>query len=293
MKQEFFARRAARYQEMGYRVFGCLPGLRAAPKGWRGPAPDLLVEKGRRRIAKLFWDEEELTGPEALPNLQAILENPGVTVRLFAFSEETLRAANILRGRTSRWSQRLRVEVFYVRSREGGEGWRLSGISRLRRLEWAVGISAVLVGGLLIAVFYFVPSFFSWFLDLGFEAGIRAREEDPSRRIGEIERRLERERGVSRGAGGDQRPAPRAPGGQAPGAGDPLEQEIRRRYREEEIRRRAETPVEAEEARRERQRLKELEERALEEMRRRGITVDDLKKRGIDVDDLRKRGIFP
>jgi len=176
MKQEFLEKRAERNRQRGYRVFGLLPGLRPVPRGWVGPAPDLYVEKGRSRVAKLVRTEAELKDPRTLEAVLSMLDNPGLTVRLFVFSRKSLRAAKALRAALPSWSLRQRVQVFPVRKREG-RPWRAYDYYQRHRLEWAAGVSAVLVGVVLLAKFHFLGPAFSAYFGQGIEAGLRSGEE--------------------------------------------------------------------------------------------------------------------
>ena len=291
MKREFLEQRAERYRRRDHLVWGLLPGLRPAPEGWVGPPADLYVEKGDFRMAKLVRTEAELRSPRALDNLRAVLQNPGVRVRLFVFSRRSLGAARSLRRRL-RWSARRRVEVVPVRrSRSRAPSWGVFGSYRRHRLEWGVGLTAILVVALLGVKAYFFPGTIPRYV--GLEEDFLAEERDPLlSRIKDLERRLERQqdagwrpadswRGLWQGMTAER----------APDLGAAIEQEFQRSREAEaraaeELRRRA---ARDQNLQREAHRLRDLEERVQEELRKRGIAVEELKKRGLlQEQDLRR-----
>jgi len=152
----------ARYRRRGYHTYGLLPGRTDAPEGWRGPLPDLLCQKGRRRLANLVRSEAQLRDPRELENVQAMLINRGASVRLFVFSLRSLRAAKAFRRRIRGWLRRRRVHIFRVMrlrrlEEDGGRHshWLFIG------LRWKVTLYAVCAGVILFAIAYVFPSWFT------------------------------------------------------------------------------------------------------------------------------------
>ncbi|MBI4391977.1 MAG: hypothetical protein HY575_08815 [candidate division NC10 bacterium] len=298
MKQDFFAQRVERYRKRGYRVYGPFPGLRLAPADWIGPAPDLFVEKGERRIAKLMWTEAECRSRRAANIVRIMLRNPGVRVRLFAVSPRALRAARALRRRVPFLNGRGRVEIYSARparsrartTRGGVARWRVGNYLRRHRLEWGFGVAAVLTGIVILAQFHFVLPIVTDIFGTPGRDGAGYLEQ-----IKELERRLERLGRASHltPQGRSERSEALHPGAVRPGRPSAeeyapasplnLEEEFRR-FRDlesralEELRRRGGgDPA----VNREVQRLREMEDRALDELRKRGITEEHLRRRGI------------
>lgn len=159
MRKSLIERMEARYRRRGYHTHGLLPGRTGAPEGWRGPLPDLLCQKGRRRVASLVRSEAQLRDPRELENVQAMLANRGASVRLFVFSPRSLRAAKAFRRRIRGWLRRRRVHIFRVMrlqrlQKDGGRHshWLFIGF------QWKVTLYGVCLGIVLAVILYLFPS---------------------------------------------------------------------------------------------------------------------------------------
>lgn len=167
MRKNLIDRMEARYRRRGYHTYGLLPGRMDAPEGWRGPLPDLLGQKGRRRVANLVRSEAQLRDPGELENVQAMLANRGATVRLFVFSPRSYRAAKAFRRRIRGWLRRRRVHIFRVmrlqRMRKGESRpsrWLFIG------LQWKLTLYGVCLGIVVVVILYLFPFLISeTFLD--------------------------------------------------------------------------------------------------------------------------------
>lgn len=98
MEKRFNAKLAdyliGKFEKKGYGIFtSIIPSFPKTPTDWRGPPPDLLLEKWKKKIAVSMESMESLLNPRTVEHWKKFLENPGVTLKIVVHNKECYKIA--------------------------------------------------------------------------------------------------------------------------------------------------------------------------------------------------------